>query len=240
MKKIILSLLVSFVSTIFAANEYPVLSSSTLSQIELAKPSCRKIVSEGAQLSTGDFILVTFPAKALLYQVSFQESGFPGFKEPVLTFFQTDHQVRPTENIGFRTEADGTKIYYGFGDIGQRIHFQAQLKKGDLNWTTSISWGQNSYYGDPGSTTTVVEIKGYLPPIQFEVAKMEMKNGLPELTVSTTTSEIIIESSTDLSRWSPIPLTVAGIQAAESRMIVRPTPPSGGFGTRCFFRAVKK
>lgn len=242
MKKLVILCypLVSSVCTAVAGLEYPTLSQSTCALIEQAKPSCRKIGSEGVELSTYDYVLITLHDRALLYQVSFVNSSVTGFKQPQLKLFGGNDIVVPTENIGLRTDTDGTKIYTGFSDLGERIHFHAKLKPGDLNWTVSISWGENSRCGDPGSTTTIVDIQGLLPPPEFRIQHLDLKNPLaPIIIVHCQNSKVTVESSTDLKNWTPLTSNMIGIQSAQSCVVLRVIPPCGGFGPSCYFRVRK-
>lgn len=244
MKKLkLVTLCYSLVSSMCAAEaglEYPTLSQSTCTLIEQAKPSCRKIGGEGVELSTHDYVLITLHGRASLYQVSFGNSAIAGFKQPQLKLFGEGNLVVPTENISSRTDTDGTKIYSGFADVGERVYLQAKLKPGNLNWTASFFWGENSSCGNPGSTTSFVDIKGNLPPPEFRIQHLDLKNlQSPILIVHCENSNVVVESSTDLQNWEPLASSLIGIQSTQSCAVFLLTPPCGGFGTQRFFRVRK-
>lgn len=242
LKKIVLSsLLTSCVCNAAQAEvEYPVLSEAEIAQIEKIKPSCRKIGSEGSELSSGDFVLIPVSGQALLYQVSFKGTTSAGFKQPAIKLFGKEELVLPTENVSWGIDPDGTKVFKGQTNIGMRINFHAKLKPGNINWTVNISWGENSTYNNPGSTTTIVDIPGTLPPIEFKIRKLDLKNPLaPIIIVHSDICNVKIEVSTDLNSWTTVTSHMLGIQSEESCVVLRLQPPPEGFGEKCYFRARK-
>ncbi len=208
------------------------------------------LASEYREYWDGDFVVINNENRdSAVFQVSFEDTTFRGYKAPVLTrhgFSDAAHRFAPLDNIGFKTE-NGIKYYYGFNDfVITRVYYWAWTFKDDKGieqWAATFTWGNGAAYDEPGDTIDRAEY-GTLPGEEKEigihyVGDVELKgNALEVVIFYDTSAKFHLEGSTDLKTWKKVEvedviIPETGVDIFQAATFTAPAPAGS---TRFFIR----